>query len=155
MQRVNLFDMDPSDWSHGQMREGFRWRSSQLGRLLGATRIGGSVYDLGEGERTFPYHFHHGMEEWLIVIEGTPILRAQGFERELKAGDVVCFPTGPEGAHQVRGPGTVLILSANRSPEVTEYLDSGKIGVRPPGKVLRADAEVDYWEGEGIAEAVE
>jgi len=60
-----------------------------------------------------------------------------------------------EGAHQVRGPGTVLILSANRSPEVTEYLDSGKIGVRPPGKVLRADAEVDYWEGEGIAEAVE
>jgi uncharacterized cupin superfamily protein len=155
VQRVNLFDMDPSDWSHGQMREGFRWRSSQLGRLLGATRIGGSVYDLGEGERTFPYHFHHGMEEWLIVIEGTPILRAQGFERELKAGDVVCFPTGPEGAHQVRGPGTVLILSANRSPEVTEYLDSGKIGVRPPGKVLRADAEVDYWEGEGIAEAVE
>jgi len=155
VQRVNLFDMDPSDWSHGQMREGFRWRSSQLGRLLGATRIGGSVYDLGEGERTFPYHFHHGMEEWLIVIEGTPILRAQGFARELKAGDVVCFPTGPEGAHQVRGPGTVLILSANRSPEVTEYLDSGKIGVRPPGKVLRADAEVDYWEGEGIAEAVE
>ena len=68
---------------------------------------------------------------------------------------MVCFPTGPEGAHQVRGPGTVLILSANRSPEVTEYLDSGKIGVRPPGKVLRADAEVDYWEGEGIAEAVE
>lgn len=155
MQRVNLFDMDPSDWSHGQMREGFRWRSSQLGRQLGATRIGGSVYDLGEGERTFPYHFHHGTEEWLIVIEGTPILRAQGFERELKAGDVVCFPTGPEGAHQVRGPGTVLILSANRSPEVTEYLDSGKIGVRPPGKVLRADAEVDYWEGEGIAEVVE
>ena len=155
MQRVNLFDMDPSDWSHGQMREGFRWRSSQLGRLLGATRIGGSVYDLGEGERTFPYHFHHGMEEWLIVIEGTPILRAQGFERELKAGDVVCFPTGPEGAHQVRGPGTVLILSANRSPEVTEYLDSGKIGVRPPGKILRADAEIDYWAGEEIAEAVE
>src|SRR5690242_20764626 len=147
--------MDPSDWSHGQMRQGFRWRSSQLGKLLGATRIGGSVYDLGEGERTFPYHFHHGMEEWLIVIEGTPILRAQGYERELKAGDVVCFPTGPEGAHQVRGPGTVLMLSANRSPEVTEYLDSAKIGVRPPGKVLRADAEVDYWEGEGIAEAVE
>jgi len=154
VRRLNLLAMDPSDWSHGQMREGFRWRSSTLGKLLGATRIGGSVYDLGEGERTFPYHFHHGMEEWLIVVEGTPILRAQGYERELRAGDVVCFPTGPEGAHQVRGPGTVLILSANRSPEVTEYVDGGKIGVRPPGKVFRADAEVDYWEGEEIHQEV-
>ena len=26
-------------------------------------------------------------------------------ERELRRGDVVCFPPGPEGAHQVRGPG--------------------------------------------------
>ena len=154
MQRVNLFSMDPSEWTHGQMRRGFRWRSSQLGKLLGATRLGGSLYDLGDGERTFPYHFHHGMEEWLLVIEGTPTLRAQGYERELKAGDVVCFPTGPEGAHQVRGPGTVLLLSANRSPEVTEYTDSGKIGVRPPGKVLRADSDVDYWDGEEIAEEV-
>jgi len=154
VQRLNLFDMDPSDWSRGQMRQGFRWRSSQLGKLLGATRIGGSVYDLGEGERTFPYHFHYGMEEWVIVIEGTPILRAQGYERQLKAGDVVCFPTGPEGAHQLRGPGTVLLLSANRSPEVTEYPDGGKIGVRPPGKILRADADVDYWEGEEIVEEV-
>jgi hypothetical protein len=48
----------------------------------------------------------------------------------------------------------VLILSATRSPEVIEYVDSGKIGVRPPGKVLRADADVDYWEGEEIAEEV-
>jgi uncharacterized cupin superfamily protein len=144
--------MDPSDWSHGQLREGYRWRSSPVGRLLGAQRIGGSLYDLNEGERTNPYHFHYGMEEWLIVVDGTPTLRHQGYERELRAGDVVCFPPGPEGAHQVRGPGTVLILSANRSPEVIEYLDSGKVAAGPPGKVFRATDEVDYWEGEEIRE---
>jgi uncharacterized cupin superfamily protein len=148
VQRVNLVKMDPSDWTHGQMREGYRWRSSTLAKLLPAKRIGGSLYDLGEGERSFPYHFHHGMEEWLIVIEGTPTLRAQGYERELRAGDVVCFPTGPEGAHQLRGPGIVLMLSASRPLEVIEYVDSGKVGVRPPGKIFRAGDEVDYWEGE-------
>jgi len=146
--RLNVLDMDPSEWTHGQMREGFRWRGSTLAKLLPLKRIGGSLYDLGEGERTVPYHFHHGMEEWLIVLEGMPTLRASGYERELRAGDVVCFPAGPEGAHQVRGPGVVLLLSANRSPEVVEYVDSGKVGARPPGKIFRAADEVDYWEGE-------
>jgi uncharacterized cupin superfamily protein len=145
--------MDPNDWTHGQMREGYRWRASTLAKLVPLARIGGTLYDLGEGERTAPYHFHHGMEEWLIVLEGAPTLRAQGYERELRAGDVVLFATGPDGAHQVRGPGLVLILSANRSPEVIEYGDSGKVGVRPPGKVFRAADEVDYWEGEDIEEA--
>jgi uncharacterized cupin superfamily protein len=154
VRRLNLLDMDASEWSHGPMRNGYRWRSSGVGRLLGATRIGGSLYDLGDGERTFPCHFHYGMEEWLIVVDGTPTLRRQWYERELRAGDVVCFPVGPEGAHQVRGPGTVLILSATHSPEVIEYVDSGKIAVRPPGKTFRADSEVDYWEGEEICEEV-
>jgi uncharacterized cupin superfamily protein len=154
VRRVNLFNLDPSEWTHGQMREGFRWRSASLGKLLGSERIGGSLYDLGEGERTFPYHFHHGMEEWLIVVEGTPTLRAQGHERELKAGDVVCFPRGPEGGHQVRGPGVVLLLSASCSPEVIEYPDSGKVGARPPGQFFRAADSVDYWEGEELREEV-
>jgi uncharacterized cupin superfamily protein len=150
VRKVNVLRLDPSDWSRGQMREGYRWRSSTVGRLLGAQRLGGSLYDLDEGERTFPYHFHHGMEEWLIVIQGTPTLRAQDYERQLRAGDVVCFPTGPDGAHQVRGKGVVLLLSANRSPEVIEYVDSGKVGVRPPGKFFRLADEVDYWEGEEL-----
>jgi uncharacterized cupin superfamily protein len=148
VRRVNLLKMSPSDWTHGQMRDGYRWRSATLGKLLETSRIGGSLYDLGEGERTFPLHFHYGMEEWLIVVEGTPTVRAPGYERVLRAGDVVCFPTGPEGAHQVRGPGVVLLVSATRSPEVIEYLESGKIGVRPPGKIFRAADDVDYWEGE-------
>ena len=148
MLRVNVLKPSPEDWSHGQTREGFRWRSSSVGRQLGATRVGISLYELNEGERTFPYHFHHGMEEWLVVVDGTPTLRAQGYERELRAGDVVCFPPGPEGGHQVRGPGVVLLLSANRSPEVVEYPDSGKLGARPPGQVFRTADEVDYWEGE-------
>jgi uncharacterized cupin superfamily protein len=137
------------------MRDGFRWRASTLAKLLPAQRIGGTLYDLGEGERASPYHFPHGMEEWLIVVEGTPTLRAQGYERELRAGDVVCFPTGPEGVHQVRGPGLVLMLSSSHVPEVVEYVDSGKVAARPPGKIFRAADEVDYWEGEEGGEAAE
>ena len=45
-------------------------------------------------------------------------------------------------------PGRVLILSANRTPEVASYPDSGKVGSVPPGKLFRLDDAVGYWEGE-------
>jgi uncharacterized cupin superfamily protein len=110
--------------------------------------MGISLFELGDGERSWPYHFHHGMEEWLIVVDGAPTVRTPEGERTLRRGDVLCFPPGPGGAHQFRGPGTVLMLSANRVPETIEYTDSGKLGVRPPGKTFRLGDAVDYWEGE-------
>ena len=145
MRRVNLYS---PEWDRDQEREGFRWRAAAIGRQLGSARIGATVYELGDGERTYPYHFHYGMEEWLLVVDGAPTLRGPDGERELRRGDLVCFPTGPEGAHQVRGPGTVLILSANRAPETTEYPDSGKLGARPPGRVFRLADAAGYWDGE-------
>jgi hypothetical protein len=71
----------------------------------------------------------------------------------LRRGDVLCFPSGEQGVHAVRGPGRVLILSANRSPSISVYPDSDKIGTRPgvPGDDwlnLPRSAAVDYWDGE-------
>jgi uncharacterized cupin superfamily protein len=145
LNRVNLFNPEPD---HSSERDGYRWRGSRVGRAVGAEKIGGCLYELGDGERTYPFHFHHGMEEWLLVIDGSPTLRAPDGERVLRRGDVVCFPAGPAGAHQVRGPGTVLLISSNTLPESIEYPDSGKVGVRPPGKIFRAGDAVDYWEAE-------
>jgi uncharacterized cupin superfamily protein len=145
VRRVNLFSPTlDDDLDH----DGFGWRRARIGAQLGAERIGGSLYDVPEGKKNYPYHFHHGMEEWAIVVSGTPVLRAPDGERQLRAGDIVCFPAGQEGAHQFRGPGYVLILSTNRSPETIEYPDSGKFGALPPGGIFRMADKVDYWEGE-------
>ena len=73
----------------------------------------------------------------LLVLDGSPTMRFDGGEWEMKPGDLVCLPPGPQGGHQVRGPGTVLILSANGPLDAVEYPESGKIGVRPPGVTLR------------------
>jgi uncharacterized cupin superfamily protein len=145
VRRTNVF---AAEFDRTSERDGFRWRSAGIGRQLGSERIGASLYELGDGERSFPYHFHHAMEEWAIVVAGTPTLRSPEGERVLRAGDVVCFPTGPDGAHQLRGPGSVLLLSATHTVESVEYPDSGKVGARPPGKIFRAADAVDYWEGE-------
>jgi uncharacterized cupin superfamily protein len=141
LRRVNLFT---AEFDHASEREGYRWQGLRLGKALGAKRIGGSVYEVGEGEWIYAYHFHYGMEEWLLVLEGTPTLRTPAGERELRGGDVVCFQVGSAGAHAVRGPGRMLILSANCTPEVVSYPDSGKVGARPPGKLFQLADAVDY-----------
>jgi uncharacterized cupin superfamily protein len=129
-------------------RDGYRRRSAGVAKQVGAEKIGGTLYELPDGEKSFPYHFHHNMEEWAIVVSGTPTLRGPGGERELRRGDVLCFRPGPDGAHQLRGPGTVLMLSAQRPMEAIEYPDSGKLAVSPPRKIFRMADDVDYFEGE-------
>ncbi len=149
---VQRFNLLRGELEHESERDGNRWRATRVADHVGAEKIGGSLYELGEGERTFPYHYHHGVEEWLLVVHGTPTLRTPSGERELRSGDVVCFPSGPEGAHALRGPGRVLILSTGGPPSVSVYPDSDKLGTRPAAdedrlNFRRGDA-VDYWEGE-------
>jgi uncharacterized cupin superfamily protein len=145
---VRRFNVLAPEFDHASERDGYRWRGARVGGAVGADQIGGCLYELAAGERTYPYHFHHGLEEWLVVVAGAPRVRGPDGERVLRQGDVLCFPVGPEGGHQVIGPGTVLIVSATRSLEAIEYPDSGKVAVRPPGKIFRGTAAVDYWDGE-------
>jgi uncharacterized cupin superfamily protein len=150
MKRFNVLS---GDLDHDSDRDRHRWRGTRrIGDRLGAARIGASVFELDDGGLTFPYHLHHGIEEWLYVVAGTPTVRIPAGERTLQPGDLICFPSGEAGAHTVRGPGRVMMLSANQVPSISAYPDSGKIGTRPADardrlNFRRADA-VDYWEGE-------
>ena len=154
MRSFNLFD---GELDETRDRPGFSWRRAAVGRQIGAEKLGASVYELQPGERTFPYHYEYGNEEWLLVVAGRPTLRVPDGEHELRPGDIVCFREGPEGAHQVRNdsdePARVLIFSTKRQPDAAVYPDSGKMGVwsgndADPGRIFRIESEVDYWDGE-------
>jgi uncharacterized cupin superfamily protein len=150
---VNLFG---DDWDGGRDRPGWQWRRLSVGERLGAEKIGASVYELAPGQKTFPYHWQVLEEEWLIVLSGRPTLRDPTGERQLEPGDCVVFKCGPEGAHTVRNdteePARLLMLSSGKdlSGEIAFYPDSGKVGIfgRDLRKILRGDAEIDYFEGE-------
>ena len=155
---MRVFNLYGDDWEREQEREGYRWRGRMVGPVIGASMLGASLYELPPGQRSFPHHYHYGNEEWLVVVSGRPTVRTPEGEQELSAGDVVCFPEGREGAHQVRNasdePARVLIFSTKRAPAVAVYPDSDKIGVWPvPGEatdriLVRRDSAVDYGEGE-------
>jgi uncharacterized cupin superfamily protein len=109
------------DWSGG----GALSKRLPRGDVLGAT-----VYELGPGNFAV-YHFHHGAEELMIVLRGSPTLRTPDGERLLEEGEVVHFPTGPAGAHGIRNdtdePVRYVMVSDHPSPEVAEYPELGQI----------------------------
>jgi uncharacterized cupin superfamily protein len=155
---ANLFE--PS-FDAEQDRPGYRWRRARVGRQAGAERIGASLFELPPGEATFPYHYHFANEELLVVVEGRPSLRTPEGSRELRAGDVVAFPAGERGAHQLvnrsEAPVKLLLVSEMIGPDVVVMPDSGKVQARekPPGSVeqgfweiFRSADRVDYFEGE-------
>ena len=135
---------------------GYEAGAAQLGPLIGASALGGTVYELPAGRSICPYHYEYGCEEWVIVLTGGPTLRHPGGEDILKPGDVVCFPAGPEGAHKVTNATAetvrVLFLSDKRRPVVVVYPDSDKIGAWPGDEgdtiMVRRESAVDYWDGE-------
>jgi uncharacterized cupin superfamily protein len=97
------------------------------------TRLVSAVWELAPGATSGPYHLHHGTEELLLVLEGTPTLRAADGERTLSAGDVVHFPPGADGAHQLSNRSEqkvrYLMAAAHTGLDAIEYLDEGRVVV--------------------------
>jgi uncharacterized cupin superfamily protein len=151
---VNLFDA-PRASDEGDP-VGYEVPYLRVGPLIGASALGMTVYELNEGNSICPYHWESPEEECLIVLEGTPTLRDPDGEHDLVAGDLVCFPPGPEGAHKVtnRAPGRALVamLSTKAKTSLAVYPDSDKIGIFSSDDAIRLlvprTAGVDYWHGE-------
>jgi len=135
-------------------------RGQRIGAAAGAEKLGATLYEVDPGGRVSPLHIHHANEEMLVVLAGRPTLRTTDGERELEPGEVVAFPAGRRGAHQVLNrspePVRVLIASTMIYPEVVEHPDSGKV-LAMSGRVdeaaavmlaFRRDSAVPVTEGE-------
>ena len=134
----------------------FESRYARIGPLLGAKNLGYSYDIVPPGKRSCPFHSHRGEEEMFLILSGNGTLRYGNETRRIRAGDVICCPTGgPETAHQIVNDSDAelayLSVSTMMPAEVCEYPDSGKIGAFGAGEfrhMTRSADGVDYWVGE-------
>jgi uncharacterized cupin superfamily protein len=156
---VRKTNLDGADFDEPRDHDGFRARRARLGYRLGAERLGASLWELPPGQAAYPYHFHYAEEELIVVLEGTPSLRTPDGWSELSRGDIVSFPRGDGGAHQLlnRTADSVrfISVSTNGETDVVIYPDSGKLCAAerlPHGGGLhtyfRLADQADYWDGE-------
>ena len=157
---VNLDKLDFREWSHGEL---FAARMGEIGRAIGARKLGYNLTVVPPGKRAFPMHCHHVNEEMFFVLAGSGEIRIGDEHYPIAEGDIVCCPAGgKETAHQIintmsDGELRYLAVSTAESPEICQYPDSGKSLVHhyPPsgGDELRyvfrdEDGEVGYWQDE-------
>jgi len=155
MRRVSI--TDPEFTYDSEDPEGFRAGMFRFGRQLGAERTGMSVYTLPPGQAICPYHYEYGEEEWLLVLDGRPTVRTPEGSEQVEPFDVVFFPMGPEGAHQIRNDtdsdARVAMWSMVLTPTATAYPDSGKVGVwtgiKEEDLIVERSSGVEYFHGEG------
>jgi len=105
-----------------------------VGRAVGSAEMLMYIYDLAPGQGSSPYHYEYD-EEWLLVVDGTVVVRAPDGEHTLERGDLVRFPAGRDGAHKVMNrsdaPARTLMFSHMRGLAMSVYPDSDTIGVFP------------------------
>lgn len=154
-----MANLNEPEFESGERPAGFRARRARIGYELGSELIGCSLWEVPPGEAAYPYHYHYSDEELVIVLAGRPTLRTPDGTRELAEGEVVRFPLGPDGAHQILNRTsdavTFVAISSSGRPDLVVYPDSEKIGFgerRPRGGgwrgFFRSADVVDYWEGE-------
>ncbi|HEX7244277.1 MAG TPA: cupin domain-containing protein [Solirubrobacterales bacterium] len=145
-------------FDEGREHPGFNCSRARIGRQVGSKKVGASLWELPEGQAAYPYHWHVAEEELLIVLDGAPSLRTPDGWRDLAEGEVVSFPCGEEGAHQIvnRTEKPVRFLAvSNQQTDIIVRPDSQTIAAceRPPegGGIwahFRLADQVDYFEGE-------
>src|SRR5262245_59972600 len=159
VRRVNI--ATPEFQHFADHPQGFRPGILRVGKIVGAVATGMSVYELAPGEAIGPYHYENPEEEWLLVMDGKPTLRHPDGEEELEPWDVVFFPPGPNGAHQVRYDGDatscVLMFSNVSQVAASVYPDSDKIAIWTGNDaddlIGKRTSSVGYWDGESRKES--
>jgi len=149
--RINLFDevdlqRDDDD------PVPYRGSSGEVGRWIGAEKLGYQMMTLERGDAFCPYHWHTREEELYVVMSGTPTLRTPRGTFTLRTGDCVAFVTGAQGAHRIwndaDAPATVLAIANADRGDVCYYPDSHKLLVDQEDTLVRDQPQLGYWEGE-------
>lgn len=114
--------------------------------LLGPGRAFFSVQVIAAGEMTAYQHSHSVVDEYYLILEGKGTLRFNGKEVEVKQGDIIGKPTGPDAtSHILANRGEKLRIldmelwrerfssTSTTSKDLVFYPDLKEILMRGPG----------------------
>ena len=141
--------------SHKCEHEGYEYFRRKFVPFGGAKNALVSVYEIPPGKAAYPYHYHNKNEETFYILSGVGVLKTPAGEKQVGAGELLFFPTGPEGAHKLTNTSETenlvyIDFDVVHDVDIAVYPDSDKIGIWGMGinKLYPQEADVDYYEGE-------
>jgi uncharacterized cupin superfamily protein len=116
-----------------------------LGDACGLTKIGVNLTTLMPGKESSMRHYHTLEDEMIFMLEGEVVLRSDGGEQVLTAGNCAGFPAGSTDAHHLINrsdrPARYLEISNRDRQDTAHYTDADLLWNAPhnPGKYSRKD----------------
>lgn len=158
-----VINIDQLEFKRFGKGDKFEAERAEIGRRIGAEKLGYAVVRVPPGKRAWPCHAHCNLEEMFHILAGIGTLRHGGEEYPVRAGDFICSPADPKQPHQLVNTSdedlVYIALGTEPATDVVLYPDSGKVGVWHRGArsaddteqvrlVVRESSGVDYWDGE-------
>ena len=159
---INENQMDWSEMIHG---EKIHHKRKNFTKDLTTNKLVASLYEIPPGKVSWPFHYHIANEEIFYIIEGEGELRTNDKIVKVKSGDLLRFPIGEKGVHQLKNISTdkplkYLDFGTTNHPDLVFMPDSNKVGLFGGGapcqnnknrfiwKYYDLDTEIDYLKNE-------
>lgn len=96
------------------------------------------IYEIPPGKANWPLHYHTCNEEVFYIIAGQGEVLTGSEVLQVKPGDVLRFPAGEKGVHQLKN---------TSDSETLKYLDFGTVNL-PDVVFMPADNTIELFSGE-------
>lgn len=161
-----VINEDQMEWSEMNEGDDIQHYRKDFTKDLTTNKMVVSLYEVPPGKVSWPYHYHVANEEIFYILEGEGELRGKDNQiQKVRAGDLLRFPVGENGAHQLRNVSKTETLKyidfgTTNHPDLVFMLDSNKVGLFGGGapcqnnknrviwKYFDLDTEVGYLDGE-------
>ncbi len=109
-----------------------------LGDVFGLAQFGVNRTRLGPGAHSALRHAHALEDEFVYILEGTPVLVTNAGETLLRPGMCAGFPAGTGDAHALVNrsevPVVYLEIGSRKDGEAVDYPDDGMLGRTVDGR---------------------
>ena len=120
-----------------------------IGDALGCEKIYVDIDYVKPGGKSVKYHSHSKQEEFFLIMSGEGILRMDGQQIPVKAGDVVSKPAGKGIAHQFINNGSeilqILDVGTREQDDIATYPDENTILLRDTNLAFHVDNGIKGW----------
>lgn len=132
--RINEEEVEWNSWSKADEIEHNRKRMIDDEHI---NKLYCDIYEIPPGKANWPHHYHTCNEEIFYIIEGQGEVVTESGVLKVKPGDMLRFPVGEKGAHQLKNTSDSKTL---------KYLDFGTTNF-PDVVFMPTDNKIELFAG--------
>lgn len=148
MSRISSIDNIPKEYVYDPAFQS-KMKTILIGDAIGCEKIYVNIDYVKPGGESVKYHAHSKQEEFFLIMSGTGLLRIDGEEVEIKAGDVISKPAGREIAHQFINSSSeilqILDVGTREKDDIATYPDENIIYLRDKKLVFNSKDSLENW----------